>query len=103
MSSTFSGLTQDKSGVLLAVRVKPRGRHNAVEGWRDGALLVSVTAPPADGAANAAVLEVVAAALGCAKSTLQLARGHKSRDKQLCLTGWTLEAAQQRLAQVVPL
>jgi len=79
----MSGITpgSDKNGTLLPVRVKPRGRANAVEGVRQDALLITVTAAPADGAANAAVIEVVAEALDCPRSTLAIVRGHKSRDK----------------------
>lgn len=63
----MSGITigSDKNGTLLPVRVQPRGRTDAVEGVRNEVLLVSVSAAPADGAANAAVIEVVAQALGC--------------------------------------
>jgi uncharacterized protein (TIGR00251 family) len=97
------GLSQDKDGVLLAIRVKPRGRKNAVEGWREGALLVVVTSPPSEGAANAAVLEVLSDVLQCAKSTLSVARGHKARDKQIRLTTLSIEEAAQRLSQAVPM
>ena len=50
-------LQQSKQGILLPVRVKPRGKANKIEGVRAGVLLVSVTAAPTDGQANAAVIE----------------------------------------------
>ncbi len=74
-------LSDSENGVLIPLRVRPRARHNAIEGVREGALLVSVTALPSDGAANAAVLELLAKTLKCAKTSLQLQRGGKSRDK----------------------
>jgi uncharacterized protein (TIGR00251 family) len=98
-----AGLSADKNGVLLAVRVKPRGSKNEVVGWRNGALVVVVTAAPSDGAANAAVIEVLAGALRCPKSTLMLARGHKSRDKQVRLLQLSLEEAHERLQHIAPL
>ena len=90
-------LQQSKQGILLPVRVKPRGKANKIEGVRDGALLVSVTAAPTDGQANAAVIETLAKALGCAKSTLSLARGQKSREKMVCISQVSLEEIEFRL------
>jgi uncharacterized protein YggU (UPF0235/DUF167 family) len=52
-----------------------------------GELLVKVRAAPADGAANAAVLRVIADALGVAPSRLQLVRGATSRTKVVSIEG----------------
>ena len=50
-------------------------------GWRDEALWVRVTAPPADGLANRAVTDLLARALGLPASAVALVRGAASRDK----------------------
>lgn len=100
MSEMQVAVTTGKAGALLPVRVKPRGRANAVEGARHGMLLVSVAAAPAEGAANAAVIEVVAAALGCSKSQVRIERGHKSREKVVCLSGLSAPEACARLALI---
>ena len=76
----------------LAVRVTPRGGRDAVEGWTTDAggrplLKVRVSAPHADGAANAAVLKVLAAALGLPRSSLSLAAGASARVKQVEVRG----------------
>jgi uncharacterized protein (TIGR00251 family) len=63
------------------VRVQPRARRNEVVGWRDEALWVRVTAPPADGLANRAVTDLLARALGLPASAVALVRGTASRDK----------------------
>ncbi|WP_317153941.1 DUF167 domain-containing protein [Sphingopyxis indica] len=47
----------------------------------DGAVLVRVTAAPADGAANDAVLKLLAAALGRPRRDLTLLRGASARVK----------------------
>lgn len=47
----------------------------------DGAVLVRVTAAPADGAANEAVLKLLAAALGRPRRDLTLLRGATARIK----------------------
>jgi uncharacterized protein (TIGR00251 family) len=62
------------------VRVQPRARRNEVVGWRDEALWVRVTAPPADGLANRAVTDLLARALGLPASAVALVRGAASRD-----------------------
>ncbi|WP_347266987.1 DUF167 domain-containing protein [Paracoccus sp. (in: a-proteobacteria)] len=67
-------------GAEIAVRVTPRAARNAV--ILDGDMLrVTVTAVPEDGKANAAVIKLLARALGVAKSRLELVRGASGRDK----------------------
>ena len=68
-------------GSQFPVRATPRGRRNAIEGIRAGALLISVTAVPEDGAANAAIIALLAKALKVGKSSVEIRRGQTSRDK----------------------
>ncbi|MEA2026686.1 MAG: DUF167 domain-containing protein [Chloroflexota bacterium] len=75
--------------VVVVLRVTPRSSRDAVEGVDDeGALRVRVTAAPADGAANKAVIKLVAKALGVPKSALTLVSGASSRHKRLRLDGF---------------
>lgn len=64
----------------LALRVTPGAREQgvAIEG---GKLLVKVRAKPHDGEANAAVLALLAEALGIATSRLRMLRGTAGREK----------------------
>jgi uncharacterized protein YggU (UPF0235/DUF167 family) len=76
----------------LTVRVTPRGGRDAVEGWSADAegrpvLKLRVAAAAADGAANAAVVELVARSLGLPKSAVRLAAGHTARVKRLEIDG----------------
>lgn len=64
----------------LAVRVTPGARSESVS-VEDGRVLVKVRAKPQDGAANEAVLGLLADALGIATSRLRLLRGATSREK----------------------
>ena len=82
----------------FSVRVTPRASANAVGGERDGALIVRVTAAPAEGAANDAVVRLVARALGIAPSALRIERGLTSRTKVVSVPLAT-EAALARLAK----
>jgi uncharacterized protein (TIGR00251 family) len=66
---------------LISVRVQPRASKKAVEGVKDGALRVKLTAPPAEGEANAQLIEVLSKELGIRKSSIRIVKGHSSRDK----------------------
>ena len=69
-------------GGRLAVRVTPGAREESVALAGD-AVLVKVRAPADKGAANQAVIELVARALGLAPSRVSLLRGATSRAKML--------------------
>jgi hypothetical protein len=68
-------------GRELSVRVTPKASRNAVSVGADGTLKVSVTTVPEGGKATAAVVKLLAHALGVPKSQLTLVRGATSRDK----------------------
>jgi uncharacterized protein YggU (UPF0235/DUF167 family) len=65
------------------VVVIPRAARTAVGGRREGALVVRVTAPPVEGAANEAVMQAVARALGVPSSAIAIERGQRGRRKVL--------------------
>ncbi len=67
-------------GARIAVRVTPKARRNAVVA-EDGAIRVYVTSVPEDGKATAAVVTLLARALGVAGTRLELIRGATARDK----------------------
>lgn len=67
---------------LLQVRVQPKARRNEIAAQPDGVFRVRVTAAPADGEANRAVIALLAEAFGVAPSRVALVRGATSRDKQ---------------------
>ncbi len=85
------------SHAVLAVRVTPRASREAIGGWREGRLRISTTAPPVEGAANAAVCRLVASTLHVPVSAVQVVRGHKGRDKLVWITGLTNEDVLRRL------
>jgi len=67
----------------FAVRLIPRAARSAVAGVREGALLVRVTAAPVDGAANRALLELLAKALRVGVTALRIESGSTSPRKRL--------------------
>jgi uncharacterized protein YggU (UPF0235/DUF167 family) len=64
----------------LALKVTPGARSESIS-IEDGRVLVKVRAKPQDGAANEAVLALLAEALGIATSRLRMLRGATSREK----------------------
>ena len=82
---------------LLKLHVTPRGSRNEIGGWRGDTLCVKLTAPPVEGAANAAIVKFVADSLGLRKSQVELVSGDKSREKTLRITGLTDSDIRARL------
>lgn len=75
----------------MAIRVAPKAARNAISGKTTDelAIKVSVTAPPEDGKANAAVIKLLAKAWKLPKSGISVAKGATSRDKTLHVAGDT--------------
>ena len=58
-----------------------------------------MTAPPEDGKANAAVVQLLADVLGLRPRDVEIVAGHASRDKTVALTGLDEGEADRRLAR----
>jgi uncharacterized protein YggU (UPF0235/DUF167 family) len=76
----------------LAVRVTPKGGRDAIEGvmaLADGTCLLKVRlrAPPSGGAANAALIRLLAQALGVPQRAVSLFAGAGARIKRLKIEG----------------
>ncbi len=74
-------VTDRRVSARFEVHAKPRASRSRILGVRAGALEVSLAAPPADGAANAELVRVLAEALGVRRSEVTLVRGPASRSK----------------------
>lgn len=81
----------------FAVRVQPRSSRNAVEGEHGDALKVRLTAPPVDGAANEALVALLADELEVGRRAIRIVAGENSRNKIVEVDGIAAEAV-QRLA-----
>lgn len=77
--------------IRFKVRLTPKGGRDAIDGWgehlNERVLKARVSAPPEDGKANAALIALLAKALGIAKSRVTLASGDASRLKTIELEG----------------
>ena len=86
--------------MVLAVYVKPRSSQDAIEGEREGALVVRLTAPPVEGEANAALARVLGRALDVPPSAVRLLSGATGRRKRVLVFGVTVVEARSRLDAV---
>ncbi|OPZ88016.1 MAG: hypothetical protein BWY76_00173 [bacterium ADurb.Bin429] len=82
---------------MLHITVKPKAPRAGVTRGAEG-VQVRVTAPPAEGAANTAVIETLAKALGVPKSRLAITAGATGRVKRITVAGLTQEELDARIA-----
>lgn len=90
-------LKADSTGVKLTVRVMPRSSRNQIVGAENGVLKIKLTAPPVEGAANAALIEFIAEWLSVRRSAVTIIGGDKTRRKVVRVTGVTAEQVKARL------
>ena len=73
--------------ITIDVLVQPRASRAKIGPRHDGRIKIAVTAPPVDGEANAAVIELLAKSLGIAKSSIEVIAGASSRRKTIRIAG----------------
>lgn len=73
----------------ISVQVKPRASANRIEGCLEGVYQVRLTSPPVEGAANQALVKLMAKELGVAKGRVRVVAGERSRRKVLEVEGLT--------------
>ena len=69
------------------MRLTPRSGRDEVTDFRDEVLHVRVTAPPVNGAANEALVALLARRLGLPRASIAIAHGHGSRMKVVDVEG----------------
>ena len=81
---------QEANGrVRLSVRVQPRASQSAIVGIHGDALKIRVSAPPVDGAANAALIEFLADIFAVSRRSVRILAGESSRSKVVEIDGIT--------------
>ena len=79
------------------MRVAPRASRNELAGVEAGALKVRLTAPPVEGAANQALIKLLAKSLGVAKGKISVVSGERSRNKRVLVEGLSPDEVRGRL------
>lgn len=92
---------ESKRGVVLAVHIVPRSARNEIVGLHGEALRIRLSAPPVGGAANAALIALLAEALQVPQRRVEIISGHTSRRKTLLVTGLTRDLVTTRLANTL--
>ena len=86
----------------LALRVQPNAKRNALLGRLPrGEWKLAVAAPPVEGKANEAVLELMSELLGVRRRQVAVARGASSRGKLVEVEGLSEAEAHARLEAVL--
>jgi uncharacterized protein (TIGR00251 family) len=81
-------------GATFRVKVRPRGRRDAITGAVGDAIKLSLAAPAVDGRANDSCIGFLAELLDVPRSSVTIAAGRYSRNKAIRVTG--LGAAEVR-------
>ena len=92
---------QTHAGVSVTMRVTPRAGKTAIAGVRDDVLLVKLAAAPVDGAANDALIALLADTFDLPKRQVEIASGDKSRTKHVTLVGASMRGLEERLAAAI--
>lgn len=96
MSSAPAGPVRpapDGDGVWIRLKVVPGASQTALAGLHGDRYRVRVAAPPEDGKANRAVVDLLAARLGVARRDVAIVKGHASPQKTVHVRGVSTEAA----------
>src|SRR5437879_2564172 len=95
-------IRRETQSMRINVRVIPRSSSNRLE-WQDGqegkkgTIRARLTAPPVDGAANAALIELLSKQLALPRRNIEIVRGTTGRQKIIEIAGLTLEEVKQRI------
>ena len=90
-------LLQHAKGLILHVKVVPGASRDRIAGAYGEGIKVTVAKPPQAGAANEAVIELIAEPLRIHPANVQILRGHTNPRKQALIVGLTAEQIERRL------
>ncbi len=90
------------SSARLRVKVHARARRNELIGLQGDVLRIKVTAPPVEGKANAAVIDLLAAHLRVPKSSIRIVSGEHAPLKLIEVTGLDSATIAERLRLSTP-
>jgi hypothetical protein len=89
-------------GSAVAVHVTPRSRKDELTGISpDGTLKVRLAAPPVEGSANKALLELLARVLGVRANTLEIIGGEKGRDKIISVVDLDAHTVEEKVRKYI--
>jgi uncharacterized protein len=84
--------------MLINVKVTPGASRDEITGQKEGVWQVRVKAPPVEGRANYAMLQLLGKALKLKTSDVSIIRGHSSRRKTVAVSGLSETEVSERLS-----
>ena len=85
MSSSIL-IRETKNGLSFDIHVNPHASRAGISGISEGMLKIKVTAPPVEGAANEACIDLLAKSLKLRKSQMKISTGAKGRKKTILVS-----------------
>ena len=92
-----------EAGVVLIVRVTPKAARSQIGGVVDGALKITLHAPPAGGRANAELIHLLSKTFAIPKSRIEILSGETARIKHVLLRGSKEEEIAAKLENMISL
>jgi len=100
MTKRTNDFKEGRFGAALAIRVIPGASRNEIsEILEDGTIKIRLTAPPIEGKANAALIDLLSKILEIPKSKIDIVAGHTRRDKLVSILDIDAETIQERISQ----
>jgi len=93
-------LISKPDGIALAIKVVPGSSRQRVVGEYADGLKITVTAAAERGAANEAVIAVLADSLQIPPANVRIVRGHQSPRKEVLIVGLSSEEIERRLSSI---
>jgi len=90
-------IRETKNGLSFDISVNPHASRSQIAGISEGLLKVKVTAPPVEGAANDACIELLAKKLGLKKSRMKISAGARGRKKTILINDVSRTELEQKL------
>ena len=94
-------LAEHPEGLIVPIRAQPGAKRVGVLGEQAGSLKLAVTAPPQDGRANKALLELLRNVLDLKRSQVELFSGETSREKRFLVRGVSRTELEMRLTALL--
>lgn len=83
----------------MTVRVTPRSSRSEIGSAEGDVLRVKLQAPPVEGEANRALVDLFARTLGVPRSSIEIVAGQRSRQKTLAIRGLSALETLRRLSR----
>ena len=90
----------DGEDLILECHLQPAARSDDFAGLHGDRLKIRLTAPPVEGAANDACIELLAKKLGLKKSRMKISAGARGRKKTILINDVSRMELEQKLRQL---